>query len=110
VEIAGSVDQDLVSLLSRGSDQNADAVSGRRQGFQRAAGRRRTDVSGASQPERRYPAGDLSKPVPRDHRAQLQGRSPAALPRLVREVFEEAGDDDLGVRQTGSLDPALSLG
>ena len=46
------------------------------------------------EPRRRHAAGDLSRPVPRHHDAELQGRSPPALPGLVRQVSEERGDDD----------------
>ena len=43
---------------------------------------------------------------PRDHDAELQGRSAPALPGLVCEVSEEAGHDDLGLGWAGSVDRA----
>ena len=65
-------------VLPRGPDQDADAVHGRRQGLQRAARRRRADVSGAAEQRRREPAGDLPGPAPRDHDAELPARSAAS--------------------------------
>ena len=50
---AGPLDEALVSVLPRRSDQDADAVLGRREGLQRAAARQRADVPGPAQPRRR---------------------------------------------------------
>ena len=63
----GSVDEDLVSVLPRGSDQDADAVSRRREGLQRADRGQRADVPGAQEPGRRHAARDLPGAVPRHH-------------------------------------------
>ena len=63
-------------------------VHGRREGLQRADRRRRADVPGAEEQWRRRAAGDLSRPVPRPDHAELRARSPAALPQLVRQVFD----------------------
>ena len=87
-KITGPVDQDLVSVLPRRPDQDADAVPGRREGLQRAARRRRADVPGAAEPRRRHAARDLPGPVPRHHDAELQDRSARALRGLVRQVPE----------------------
>ena len=56
-----AVDQDLVSVLPGGPDQDADAVPGRAERLQRAAGWQRADVPGAAQPRGRHAAGDLSR-------------------------------------------------
>ena len=70
--------------------------------FQRAAGWWRADVSGAAQPRHRHGAGDLSQPVPRDHGAELQDRSLAALPGVVRQVPEEdRAVDDVPLEAVG---------
>ena len=71
---------------------NADKIKtptlyhGRREGLQRADRRRRTDVSGAEEPRRRYAARGLPGTVPRTDDPELRARSAAALPELVQQV------------------------
>ena len=73
---------------ARRPDQDPDAVSGRRERLQRAAGRRRADVPGAAQSGRAYGVSGLPGAVSRDYAAELSEGSDGAVSGLVREVFE----------------------
>ena len=95
---AGSVDSNFVSVPACRPDQDSDAVSGRREGFQCSAGGRRADVPGAAQPRRADSVGGLSGPVPRHHAAELSEGPHGALSGLVREVFEGGGCSGCGER------------
>ena len=83
VEVAGPVDQAVLSVLPRRPHHDADAVHGRRQGLQRARGGRRTDVPGAALAQRADAAHHLSRPAPRPHSAELQLRSAVTIRGMV---------------------------
>ena len=97
----GDLPEDLVSVPARRSDQDADALSRRREGFQRAGAGRPADVPGAAQPERRHTAGDLSERVPRHHAPELRARSLRALPRVVRGAHQR--QETSAVNRTGEM-------
>ena len=86
---AGAVDSDFVSVPACRPDQDADAVSRRREGFQRSAGGRRADVPGAAESGSADAVGDLSGTVSRDRASDVPEGSHGAISGLVRKVFED---------------------
>ena len=73
-EGVGDVPEAVVSVPARRSHQDADAVSRRREGLQRAGAGRSADVPGAAQPRHRHAADHLSRTVPRLTRPELHSR------------------------------------
>ena len=94
-EGVGDLPEDLVPVPARRQDQDADAVSRRREGLQRAGAGRAADVPGAAQPRHRHAARDLPERVPRHHPPELRARPLRALPGVVRVAHQRQEADGL---------------
>src|ERR1051325_11252293 len=78
----------FVRLPACGPDHHADALHGRREGFQCAAGWRRTDVPGAGKPRRAHATRNLPELLPWNHAAELPKGPDGTVPGLVCEIPE----------------------
>src|SRR4029078_3542392 len=81
----------FLSISARRPDQDADAISVRRERFQRPIAQQRTDVSSSAQPQCSHRTRNLSRPIPQPQETELPHRPLQALSRLVREVDHGEG-------------------